>query len=154
MFYRRKYWMIVFIISLMILYEVITMKKVSFYDIFVSWKRFILKKLSIEVPETIDNRQEAYIKRRVQQEERKEVVQMIKSEMLSNSIYEQQSHWINQTTNNGANLYLYSAYYVSIILPQLSQSERSDSIQVGGIFGRIMDFDSKKGHQHFRLLWC
>ena len=120
----------------MILYEVITMNKVSFYDIFVSWKRFILKKLSIEVPETIDNRQEAYIKRRVQQEERKEVVQMRKkSEMLSNSIYEEQSHWINQTTNNGANLYLYSAYYVSIILPQLSELCRIWlKVQVGGFW--------------------
>ena len=79
-----------------------------------------MKKLNIEVPETIDNRQEAFINRRVQQEETKEVVvEMIKSEMLSNSIYEQQSHWINQTTNNGANLYLYSAYYVSIVLTQL-----------------------------------
>ena len=90
-------------------------------------KLFIFKKLNIEVPETIDNRQEAYINRRVQQEETKEVVvQMIKSEILSNSIYEQQSHWINQTTNNGANLYLYSAYYVSNILPQLSESDQGD----------------------------
>lgn len=98
LFYRRKYWLIVSTLVFMILYEFITK--------------------NIEVPETIDNRQEAYIKRRVQQEETKEVVvQMIKSEILSNSIYEQQSHWINQTTNNGANLYLYSAYYVSIILP-------------------------------------
>ena len=69
--------------------------------------------------EAVDNRQEAHLNRRVQQKQTKYEAEMIKSEMLSNSIYEQQSHWINQTTNNGPVLYLYSAYYVSIVVPQL-----------------------------------
>ena len=67
----------------------------------------------------MDNSEEAYINRRVQQEETRDIVQMIKSEILSNSVEDQQSHWINQTTQNGANLFLYSAYYVIIILNQL-----------------------------------
>ena len=109
--------MIVSCLVIMILYEVITINKVSFnytLNCFVFCKQFIFKKLNIELLETIDNRQESYVNRRVHQEKTKDVVKMIKSEMLSNSIDEQQSHWINQTTNNGANLYLYSAYYVSI----------------------------------------
>ena len=110
--------MIVSCLVIMILYEVITINKVSFnytLNCFFFCKQFIFKKLNIELLETIDNRQESYVNRRVHQEKTKDVVKMIKSEMLSNSIDEQQSHWINQTTNNGANLYLYSAYYVIIV---------------------------------------
>ena len=93
-------------------------------------KQFIFKKLNIELLETIDNRQESYVNRRVHQEKTKDVVKMIKSEMLSNSIDEQQSHWINQTTNNGANLYLYSAYYVIIGLFYLNSQSQISAIEV------------------------
>ena len=88
------------------------------------------------MPETIENKLEAYINRRVQQEETKYYVEDMKqSEMLSNSIKEQPSHWINQTTNNGATLYLYSAYYVCTnTQPQPSETDYILKLQNNFLF--------------------